>query len=152
MDEYRNYLDSVLLNDTTTTLETVCGNIFANLRTCFLGRVKAVNDDYTIDVQPVVRDRTISITGIIYRAAPLLRRIPYIYNAYEPQEGDYCVCFTLDRSIAPIITATDKFIQTLETINDTGTNKHSINDCVAIVGLFKGVDKKNESKDEDTTT
>jgi len=110
--------------------ETSNQKVMNNLRVGTLARVLEVNKSTkTLSVQPIVQEKINcdNELGYKYIKLPVIKNIPYIAGQY-PQINDYVVCIHLDRTKSGIdlINDTTSFIE-------SNTNRHNLNDCIAIV-------------------
>lgn len=110
--------------------ENLNQKVMTKLRVGTLARVISV--DYslkTISVQPIVEEKINANNdkGYKYIKLPVIRNVPYIAGQ-KPKVDDYVVCLHLDRTKSGIdlLHDTSSFIE-------SNTNRHDINDCVAIV-------------------
>lgn len=104
--------------------------VMNNLRVGTLARVVSVDKiKRTISVQPIVQEKINcnNDVGYKYIKLPVIKNVPYISGQY-PKVNDYVVCLHLDRTKSGIdmLTDTTSFIE-------SNTNRHNINDCIAIV-------------------
>lgn len=98
------------------------------LRVGTLSRVISVDTaNRTLIVQPIVMEKINSKTGEKYIKLPEIHNVPYIAGQY-PKVDDYVVCIHLDRTKSGIDLLTD-----ITSFIESNTNRHNLNDCVAIV-------------------
>lgn len=108
--------------------------------------VTAVNDNTTVDAQPIVEEAISSQQGKkIYKQLPVIKNIPYLLLG-TPKVGQYCVLLHLDRGIASTRFDTKTSTEDIKYIKHSGAT-HKISDCVAIIG-FKNISKDLDSSEE----
>lgn len=129
MDRNTIYEDSAYGN-----INKVEENTFTNIRNATFCAVTAVNKNaHTINAKPVISERlSKDDNSFDYVALPELIDVPYCTNLKEdPSVGDFCICIHLDRGIRGF-----RKVDLDDGLGEnTGLNKHQLNDCVAIVGF-----------------
>lgn len=90
-------------------------------------------DKKTITARPVVGEKIeLAENTYDYAFLPDLVNVPYCTNMKkEPEVGDFCICIHLDRGISGY-SAEDILGGK---VKDDGIYKHSLSNCVAIVGF-----------------
>lgn len=137
--------DLISANSLYANIEAQINSALTNLRTATFCYVTKVDKRAgTLNCQPVVKESINSSNGVQFIQLPELINVPYTPTI--PEEGDYCVCVHLDRSIGEILQKRKKLIkrrkpattinELLKSVNSSG-RKHALNDCIAITGIFK---------------
>lgn len=116
--------EATITENFNVILKNVENNVKRTLRVGTLARVVKV--DKFLTVQPVIMEKVNTKTGYKYLKLPQIKNVPYI-SGQTPRVGDYVVCLHLDRSKG------DLDFDDKERFIESGTNRHDLNDCVAIV-------------------
>lgn len=131
-----------VLNSTIIPFNELKKSIMANFRVATFGRVDSFNTDRgTVNVQPLIKERIITPSGIIEVDMPLITNAPVFFiggSTFSPQENDLCLLIHVDRSLQEVINNYDT--DNLDTIKTYGqgasTRKHDLSDVVAFVGFL----------------
>lgn len=123
-----------LLENEVTNLQAIKRQTMNELRVATFGYITKVNTiTKTVNVQPIVKEGINSKTGVVHMKLPEILNVPYFSKMGDPSLNEYCICIHLDRSIK----GTDINSNKRDLINST-SNRHSIEDCVAITGFGVG--------------
>lgn len=129
-------MDKKVINSESTyqNINMVEQRTKTNLRVATFCVVTAVDKpSRTINAKPMVQERIEKGDGEYdYVALPELMNVPYCINMKDdPKEGDFCICIHLDRGIRGYNEDDLKANKG----KSSGLNKHTLSDCVAIVGF-----------------
>lgn len=116
---------SQITEDLNSVLIDLKQKTMRELRVATYGRVISINEDKTINVQPVVQETLVTPTGSKLIRLPLLMNIPCV-QGQKPEVNDYVVCLHLDRSVKNL----DYTDNNSYTVSD---RYHNINDSIAFV-------------------
>lgn len=118
--------DAVITEDFEVIFDDLISETMRKIRCNTLARVIEVNDKL-VSVQPIIREGVNTPEGVKYLKLPVIRDV-YCISNQSPQVGDYVACLHFDRGIEnfDIFNELDGYI-------DSGTNRHDLMDCVAVV-------------------
>ena len=107
-------------------LDSVENNVMRNLRVGTLARVLSV-DNKLLSVEPIIKEKINTQSGYKYLRLPIIDSV-YCISGQAPKVGDYVICIHFDRGLSGFNLFNDKtgYIE-------SGTHRHDIGDCVAIV-------------------
>ena len=133
------------LGSVTEDINAVLGNIkksvMRDLRVATFGKVVAVDvSKFTVDVQPLIKEKINTPEGYKYIKLPLLKGVRYI-NTQNPKPNQFAVCIHFDRSISGFDFSNPEYIE-------SGENRHNLNDSFAIVLKTSGASTVVEDFDE----
>ena len=112
------------------------------------GMVKKVNDNYTIDVQPLASHKVTDKEGKgTYIDYPIIYGVPYLF-LITPHIGDNCILLHLDTNISAANNI--QIIDGVQYVKGSNT-AHSLNNCVAICG-FKNIAENLQRTNKDDET
>lgn len=118
---------------TFSSVNAVEGKTSTNIKVATFCVITKVNDNKTLNAQPVVLERISTPDGSEqYAKLPEILNVPYKLSD-SPKVGDLCVCIHLDRGIAGF----NKEQLLKGAAKDSGNNKHSLTNCVAICGFLE---------------
>ena len=118
---------------TYTSVKSVESSTFRNLKVATFCVITKVNDNKTLNAQPLVLEKVSTQDGSEqYAKLPEILNVPYKISD-NPKEGDFCVCLHLDRGIAGY----NKEQLLKGAAKDSGKDKHSLTNCVAICGFLE---------------
>lgn len=113
-----------------------------NLRVCTPAYITKVNSNYTVNVQPLnceyVRQKYGSKKAV---ALPEIYNVPYLY-VLKPKVKDFCILIHLDSPINTDNVIENKINGADALLSPNTGAKHTLSDCVAIVGFSFGVGAK----------
>lgn len=117
-----------ITEDFNEVLNSVKKSVMRDLRVGTFARVISVNTSKkTVDVQPIVEEKINTRNGYEYLRLPQIKNIKYAYGCY-PKVGDLAICVHFDRGVSGY-----DFTSSEELYLQSGTERHNINDCVAII-------------------
>ena len=117
-----------ITEDFNEVLNSVKKSVMRDLRVGTFARVISVNTSKkTVDVQPIVEEKINTRNGYEYLRLPQIKNIKYAYGCY-PRVGDLAICVHFDRGVSGY-----DFTSSEELYLQSGTERHNINDCVAII-------------------
>lgn len=125
---------AVQTEDFNIVLDGVVSSVMRDLRVCTIARVTEVSP---LCVQPIIQEKINSMNGEKYIKLPELRNIIPAANS-ELSVGDIVACVHLDRSLGEFN------IYTNSGYAESNTNRHNLNDAVAIPITGKKYNKLGE--------
>lgn len=118
--------NGVITEDFEVIFDELMSEVSRRIRCNTLARVVEVNDKL-ISVQPIIKEKINTKDGTKFVTLPKISNV-YCISNQSPQVGDYVACLHFDRGVGDfdIFNDLDGFIE-------SGTHRHDISDCVAIV-------------------